>query len=246
MSLIGIYSYPKSGNTWIRGIVASLMNASGTVVPDLHERPLSDAQEYSGFRFFKHHGPRNIKYWRGQEVNATRIIHIRRNPLDVFASYLNFISANVTNTASIPFASVEAIMGTDLLDLYFKSFIVTGHIDPEFSIDTGDYFSHNKYWIEYSETPIARIRYEVLLHNPLEALSFLRDWLGISDDEILRILDLAGQATKKDGKFYWRQEEKNYLNFLQPEQIELFLKYRGEDCRKLGYDPEYLRSPRET
>lgn len=243
MALVGIYSYPKSGNTWVRGIIAAAMSASAKEIPDLHERPLSDAKEFRGFRFFKHHAGHNLTKWQGQDINATHIIHIRRNPLDVFASYLNFISANVTNTASIPFESVEAIMGTGLFDLYFSSYIITGHIAPRFSTQTGDYFSHNKYWMNYTDKPIARIRYEDLLHDPVTTLGFLKDWLKIDDSDIEAMLERAGKGTKKDGKFYWRQEEKNYFNFLRPEQIDTFLKYRGDECRALGYDPEYLRTP---
>jgi len=238
VALVGIYSYPKSGNTWVRGIIAAAMNASAKAIPDLHERPLSDAKEFQGFRFFKHHGRKNVTKWRGQDIHATHIIHIRRNPLDVFASYLNFISANVTNTASIPFDSVESILGTDLFDLYFSSFIITGHIAPEFSIDTGDYFSHNKYWMNFNNKPIAHIRYEDLLSDPIKTLGFLKEWLKIGDLDLEIMLARANKDTQKNGKFFWKQKAKNYLDYLSREQIDLFLKYRGEECRALGYAPE--------
>lgn len=243
MALVGVYSYPKSGNTWVRGIIAGAMNASAKAIPDLHEQPLSDAKEFRGFRFFKHHGGRDVTKWQGQDVPSTHIIHIRRNPLDVFLSYLNFISANVTNTASIPFDSVESIVGTDLFDLYFSSFTITGHIAPRFSLETGDYFAHNAYWMKFNAKPIVRLRYEDLLNAPLPTLGFLKDWIGITDEDLNTMLERAGKGTKKDGKFYWRQEEKNYYNFLREDQIATFLKYRGDECRALGYDPAYLMAP---
>ncbi|MCL4218596.1 MAG: sulfotransferase domain-containing protein [Candidatus Hydrogenedentes bacterium] len=243
MALVGVYSYPKSGNTWVRGIIAAAMNASAKVIPDLHEARLSEAREFRGFRFFKHHGGRDVQKWQGQDVQATHIIHIRRNPLDVFMSYLNFISANVTNTASIPFESVESIAGTDLLDLYFSAFLVAGHIAPTFSVETGDYFSHNHYWMNFDQKPIARIRYEDLLNDPINTLSFLKTWLKLTDDDLDKMLQRAGVGTRKDGKFYWRQEEKNYFNFLSEEQVATFVKYRGDQCRALGYEPEYLLTP---
>lgn len=243
MAVVGVYSYPKSGNTWLRGILASAMGTSAKAIPDLHEQRLDEAHEFRGFRFFKHHGGLDVKTWQGQDINSTHIIHIRRNPLDVFASYLNFISANVTNTAAIPFESVESIIGTDLFDLYFSSFVITGHIAPRFSVQTGDYFSHNHYWMNYNEKPIVRLRYEDMLNDPLKALSFLKMWMGLSDEDLISMLERAGQATQKDGKFYWRQQEKNYFNFLREDQIATFVKYRGEECRALGYDPEYLLTP---
>lgn len=219
------------------------MSASPKAIPDLHRNPLSEAQEFRGFRFFKHHGGRYVAKWQGQPVRATHIIHIRRNPLDVFLSYMNAISANVTNTAVLPFDSVEAIAGTDLFNMYFDTFIVTGHVAPRFSVETGDYFSHNRYWLTYGDKPIAHIRYEDLLSSPRQTLGFLKDWLKIDDSDIVAMLDRASQGTRKNGKFYWRQQEKNYFNFLTREQIDKFLKYRGEECRALGYDPDYLATP---
>jgi len=240
MALVGIYSFPKSGNTWIRGIVSALMDENGSAIPDLHRDQLSDAKEYKGFRFFKHHAGRDIKVWKAQTLDTTHVIHIRRNPLDVFVSYMNYISENVTNSADIPFESAEAISGTELFDLYFHSFIVMGHVDPSFVGMTGDYFRHNRYWLSHTGKTMAYLRYEDLMNKPVAALGFLKDWLGVDDEDIQIACDKAAASTTKNGKFYWRQQEKNYFNFLTDEQVALFLKYRGDECRKLGYDPEYL------
>ncbi|WP_157046513.1 hypothetical protein [Roseovarius sp. 217] len=130
MGMVGIYSFPKSGNTWLRVIIANIIGGRPSVVPGLHKTELAGAVEFNGQRFFKHHGGSNLKSWKGQPLNTAHVIHIRRHPLDVFMSYLNYLSDNVTGTAPLRFSSVEEIHGTDLFDMYFKTFTVSGHLSP--------------------------------------------------------------------------------------------------------------------
>lgn len=245
MALVGIYSFPKSGNTWLREIVAAAMGAEKEAVPNLHAQPLSDAVMFRDFRFFKQHAGRNLSTWAGHPLPTTHVIHIRRNPLDVFVSYLNFLSANVRNQAPVPFESVEAIAGTELLDVYLDAFIVAGHISgsSSFVALTGDYFGHNKAWMQPHPIPVQRIRYEDLLDNTQGTVEFLADWLGLSEPDLCEAIAVAGKRTAKDGQFFWKQKTKNYHSFLSLDQVRRFLRYRGHDCRAAGYDPDWLESP---
>lgn len=242
MSLVGIYSFPKSGNTWIRVILGSIMANNASQIPDLHNQQLSEAHTFNGHRFFKLHAGYNVKHWRDQKLDTTQVVHIRRNPLDVFVSYLNFISDNVTGTAPIKFSSVEEIHGTDLFDLYFDTFVTTGHVALEFAQTTGSYFDHNNFWMTQSEVPAILLKYEDLLADTQTALAPLRDFLGIDDATLSSALRETSTATKPDGKFFWKQKKNNYLDYLTDRQIDLFVKYRGEECRALGYEPEGFRT----
>lgn len=257
MGLVGIYSYPKSGSTWIRAILGNVMAAeAGPVpdlhrerlipqIPDLHRQSLAEAFDFHGFRFFKSHAGTDLKTWRNEAIDATHVIHIRRNPLDVFISYLNFLSANVTGNAPVSFASVEALRLSPLFGMYFHTFIMTGHLVPDFRPVTGGYFQHNFAWLKQDGKQIAHLRYEDLLHAPETALSFLEDWLPLAPGQLNHAIHAAAGDTCKDGKFFWKQREKTYFEYLRPEEIELFLTYRGAECEALGYDPEYLRAPPE-
>lgn len=240
---VGIYSFPKSGNTWMRAIVASMIGANVQQIPDLYQRKLSEAKTCNGFRFYKLHAGRNLKTWKGSRLNTTHVIHIRRNPLDVFISYLNNQSRNVSNQGIFAFDTVEDIVGTELFDLYFKSWITLGHIDPRIYEDTLDYFSHNANWLSEGakgKTKVHCLKYEDLLEKPFETISFLQEWLGVSDQVVKASLARASSQTARNGKFFWKQKEKNYLDYLTDEQIALFLKYRGKDAERIGYDPHYL------
>jgi len=236
MSLVGIYSFPKSGNTWVRAILAAIMNESNQKIPDLHKDELSAAGTFNGFQFFKHHAGRNLKRWGGQTLKTEQVIHIRRHPLDVFVSYLNFISDNVTGSAPVRFKSVDAIHGTDLFDMYFHSFVIYGHVSVGFLNVTKTYFDHNNYWLTQTEVPAIHLRYEDLLADAPAALTPVRDLLGIDDSVLLAALETASATTRKNGKFFWKQQSNTYLEYLSPAQIDLFKTYRGEDSRAIGYD----------
>ncbi len=238
MGLVGIYSFPKSGNTWVRVIMSKVMQKSVSHIPDLHNQELSDAATFNGNRFFKLHAGQNRKVWNGQQLETTHVIHIRRNPLDVFVSYLNMLSNNVGGKASIPFKSVDAIKDDPLFEIYFHSFIATGHLSSEFIHTTKNYFEHNKYWLNQKSVPVINLRYEDMLADTKSALAPVQELIGVDDETLDQALVDAGKATKPDGKFFWKQQEKNYRQYLTPEQIDLFLKYRGEQCRKIGYTPE--------
>jgi len=241
MKPIGIYSFPKSGNTWLRIILANVMGVDKASIPDLHTQPFSDAVAFKGMRFFKLHAGKNIKRWQGQRLDTTHVIHIRRNPLDVFVSYLNYISDNVTGSAPIRFSSVDDIHGTPLFDMYFMTFVTMGHFAYGFAQNTRSYFEHNQYWTTQTEVPITLLRYEDMVHDTVAALAPVSKLIKIDDVEMATAVAKASQATKPDGKFFWKQRDRNFLSYLSDEQIDMFLHYRGEECRALGYPEQDFR-----
>jgi hypothetical protein len=56
------------------------------------------------------------------------------------------------------------------------------------------------------------------------------------------MIEKADKTTTKDGKFFWKKQEKNYKNYLDREMIDTFLQYRGEETEKIGYDRDYFLS----
>ena len=55
--------------------------------------------------FYKSHHQRVLTRHKGDQFATDRIVSIHRNPLDVFVSYLNFVSGNVSPQAgsALPF-----------------------------------------------------------------------------------------------------------------------------------------------
>ncbi|CUJ91811.1 Sulfotransferase domain protein [Ruegeria denitrificans] len=248
---IGIYSFPKSGNTWVRYIIAGAFAANPDTVPGLHGNPIGNAKYFEEnltdtpqgsrkVRFYKYHGLNFIREQDGIEFNTNNVIHIRRNPLDVFLSYMNFISENVRKKAPIPFSSVDEIKGSEILDQYLSAFIVLGHVHT-FPV-SGSYFQHNFTWKDRAEKNpnVKLIRYEDLMEDSYSTLSFLNDWVGLKRFDLNQGIKSAKSTTQLNGRFFWKQKLKNFRDYLSEEQIARFVKYRGDDCRKLGYDPKFF------
>lgn len=255
MGLVGIISFPKSGNTWIRSIVSSAVapdspltsTARGQVhlpaVPDLHRDKLESAVAFNGLRFFKYHGGQMLTAVENQPLSVEKVIHVRRNPLDVFISYMNYISKNLSGSAPIPFASVDEIHGSTLFDMYFKTFTTIGHLAPRMVNTTGSYFTHNQYWLSKQGAKVVCVRYEDMLADTAGTLAPLKVWLGLDDAAFAHVISQAEQQTSKDNKFFWKRKEKSYFDYLTKGQIELFLSFRAGQCKSIGYDRDYFLTP---
>ena len=101
---VGLYSFPKCGNTWLRAIVAAMVGIPQE--PDDLQKYLTDIYqgtpyqhpwEHQGRRwlFYKAHHNHVLTEFKGQPLETDKVIYIYRHPLDAFVSYLNFASAQV-------------------------------------------------------------------------------------------------------------------------------------------------------
>lgn len=223
--------------------LAELFNISYGSIVDLHMSPASRCQETRrGHRLYKYHGARRAELDK-HDIKTTHVIHVRRNPLDVFLSYMNFSSDNVTRSAIIRFPSIEEIHETPLFDAYFKMFVLTGHLAKgAFPVITGDYFSHNQNWLERAgrNTSVQCLTYENLQSDPLRELAFITPWFGFDETEIETALSKANEKTPVNGRLFWKQKTKNFREYLSDEQIDFFLKYREEETSAIGYPREFF------
>ena len=239
MTIVGILSFPRSGNRWMRNIVAASLGGSMMDIPDLHQASFSGAKDFNGIKAFKFHAGTYLKRYKEMDADMTHVIHIRRHPLDVFVSYVNYKSNKVSGNAIIPYESIDSIAGTDLFDIYFDSFILHGHIErPAFYQLSKDYFSHNDYWISEAKrnSCIHCLKYEDIMIDPIGALSFLPKLLGVDTDKVVNALKTAEDRTPVNGGLVWRKKMGGFSDYLTEAQINRFAKFRREDCQRLGYE----------
>ena len=167
-SIIWIASFPKSGNTWVRFIIADLVfnirgdsKAMEDKIPDLHQDDrrvrIRKDRQWRGHTFVKTHFPLN------QEMDsaAGKSIYILRNPMDVLASIVNYYD--------IPEARQD-----DLVD----EFVRTKSIESFGIWGFGDWVGHFDSW-QKSEKPTLLLTYEDMKRQPLANYRKIADFLEI-------------------------------------------------------------------
>ncbi|MEQ8508699.1 MAG: sulfotransferase domain-containing protein [Rhodospirillaceae bacterium] len=241
---VGIYSYPKSGNTWILYTLSHLCLAGDLQASsDVHQGSIDNSKTFKGsggevLSIFKSHTPAPIARFSGQIIDHAVTIYIYRHPLDVFTSYLNMLLQEPEKRArfAVDFESVAEVRDGGAMDLFLNSFILHGTLEPGFIAPTS--WSNNVLsWKSHCEKhkDTLAIKYEDMLENPIDTLSPILTKLDKTREELQAALTAANESTKKDGKFFWMQKKKNYLEFLTEEQIKRFYEYHGSAAETVGY-----------
>lgn len=163
---VWIVSYPKSGNTWTRFLIANLIAGGETVdwsnierhVPDLYYSRDPQLRGLKRPRYFKSHEPYRPDY--------RRVIFIVRDPRDVAVSYYHFVR-------KAHMLSVDATM-----DEFMKKFM-DGRIDPY-----GSWGENVGSWLgARRNTPdFMIVRYEDLLENTESQLARIAEMLRLPAD----------------------------------------------------------------
>ena len=85
-----IVSYPRSGNTWTRFLIANLLFAGQPVSFANIELLIPDAEAQSSRYMKRVRGPRVIKSHQYFDHRYPKVLYITRDPRDVAVSYYNF------------------------------------------------------------------------------------------------------------------------------------------------------------
>ena len=247
--VVGLYSFPRSGNTWLRQIVASALDIPANMlqrfVSDMaygqivtHPVVYEDRQWY----FYKSHHKSLVTEHRGQEIKTDKVVYIYRHPLDVFLSYLNFASKNVNSKVGqrLPFQieSVEKLT-EEQLDALFSVFMTYGTITPQ-NRAYGGYFEHveNAFALRKRGVDVHIMRYEDLLNEFGPTADAMFKFLGMPNVDVEAVFGEADKRTAQDGRFFWKRQSKTHEQFLSREQIDTFNKTFHDKLVAIGYPPE--------
>lgn len=248
-AVVGLYSFPRSGNTWLRQIVASALDIPANLlqryVTDMHYGEIlthpvifDDTQWY----FYKSHHKSLVTEHRGQSVNTDKIVYIYRHPLDVFISFVNFVSSNVSSKLDLdlefPIENVESLTPQQLGAL-FSVFMTYGTITPQ-NRTYGGYFEHvaNAFALRASGAEIHILRYEDLLMDFGPTASKIFEFLKIPVEDIDAVFGEADKRTAQNGKFFWRRQSKAHEDFLTADQVKTFNEKFHDKLVAIGYPPE--------
>ena len=159
-----LVSYPRSGNTWTRFLIANLMYPATTVSFANIERLIPDCEAHSS-RYMKHiRRPRIIKSHEYFDHRYPRVIYLVRDPRDVALSYYNFQRKYRQIPDDFPISQ------------YVKNF-VAGRVG---SADWGTWAENVGTWLVRSgRAGFLLLRYEDLQADPDRELVKLAGFFGL-------------------------------------------------------------------
>lgn len=177
-----IVSYPRSGNTWTRFLIANLLYPQEEVTFTSIENQVPDGEAQSRARLRRIPRPRFIKSHQYFHPRYRKVVYIVRDPRDVALSYYHFHRKNRQIEDAYPLAS-------------FISEFVAGRL---ISSSWGTWSENVGSWI-YTRggTPgFLLLRYEDMLADTLNQTSRLAGFLGVTPSSSL--LERAIESSAAD------------------------------------------------
>lgn len=175
-----VVSYPKSGNTWVRFLIANLISGGDEIsfaniesrIPDIYAHTDRQLRTYRRPRFLKSHEPFDPRY--------RRVIYLVRDPRAVAASYF-FYCRKV------------GLIGEDTSLSKFVDRFLDGNIDAY-----GSWEQNVASWLRSFENrpQMLMLRYEDLLADTEPQLRKIAEFLDIDQDP--RDLRRANEASRFD------------------------------------------------
>jgi len=151
-----LVSYPRSGNTWTRFLIANLLYPNDAVSFANIERLIPDCEAHSNLYLTRLRSPRVIKSHEYFDHRYCRVIYIVRDPRDVALSYYNFQRKYRQIPDEYP------------LTQYVSDF-VAGRIN---SADWGTWAENVGTWLVREGQPgFLLLRYEDMMADPTRALA---------------------------------------------------------------------------
>lgn len=262
--IVWIASYPKSGNTWVRFLIAHLLKGGiessaevEALVPDAHKPINAAILRTDSLVFIKTHDLYTPQM--ALHAETVGVIYVLRNPLDVIASNLNYLRLRPD------FLRADAAARAALEANYVATFIATGG-DPRWrALGRGGWSEHVASWLGRN-VPFPRlvVRYKDLKADPAGFLARACRFVGLdrSEEEIARAVaecSFAGMrameereiAAQKPGffldehrdasgadapRFLNRGEIGGYRAVLTEEQIAVAMARFGPLMAQLGLD----------
>ena len=248
---IPVVSFPKSGNTWMRHILSNLLfDGSLDAIPDCHRQPIGDApttvmRNGETVRLFKTHHKRLYNVIGETEINPIEAIYLVRHPLDTFLSMLNYYFLDPDEIESHTLRSewnygnlrVEDPFSEPHLDAFLNAFLVFGTINPA-SDRVGGWAEHADYWLNRANTrfPVNVIRYEDLVERGAERLHYIAGAFDRTPEQLDTAFETAQDQTRRDGKFFWKQQPGHYVDYFTEAQLERARQLLPQELMlRLGY-----------
>ncbi|RMF41330.1 MAG: sulfotransferase domain-containing protein [Anaerolineae bacterium] len=156
-----LVSYPRSGNTWVRFLLANLLNFPHREPVDFHtvHDIIPDLEIRAQWPHIRQmHPPRIIKSHAPYRPDFQRVIYLLRDGRDVYTSYYNYLQGQGKQPGTL----AEMIRDADCLPY-------------------GAWYAHVSGWCSYAATlDFLLVRFEDLRSTPLIELQRMAAFIGLS------------------------------------------------------------------
>jgi uncharacterized membrane protein YkvA (DUF1232 family) len=157
-----IASYPRSGNTWTRFLIANLMHSEQPVTFANIESVIPDATALSSRELKRVSRPRLIKTHEYFEPRYRKVIYLVRDPRDVALSLYNFRRKYGSVDDSYP------------IEQYVAQRFLPGDMDVSWGEHVGSWLG-----TRMNHAGFLLVRYEDLLQDPCRELGRMVSFLGL-------------------------------------------------------------------
>lgn len=200
--IVWLASYPKSGNTWVRFLLANLMLGNvtasrqvATQVPDIHEGINGQHLFGSHTTIVKTHW----KYWTGLPLREDTIgvVYLLRNPIDVLESNQNYA---LMRSGKLREQATQREVA-QLAERWVEDYIFHGGYPRFQHAGIGTWEENVRSWLWPGlALPRLLVRYEELVQNPITGLTKIARFLGLekSDDEIARAVEHSSRTRMRE------------------------------------------------
>lgn len=259
-----IVSYPKSGNTWTRFLVANLLHPSEAVTFDNIEYIIPDMHAQSKRFFRKLPRPRFIKSHEYFDPRYPRVIYIVRDPRDVLISSYHFHRKQRQIPDGYPIEQyVMRFLDGDVWSVYASwsqnvtSWLATRPQAPTSGL-FGSWQDNVSSWLEIgsNRSNFLMLRYETMLQQPARELGKIAGFLKIdatpqllsqtverSSAANLRKLEqkqsknwVMTKKTRQDIPFVGKAKADGWRENLPPECVAAIESRLGSLMTALGYE----------
>lgn len=228
-------SYPKSGSTWLRFMLAALISEDPQQVDFLNVQirvpELSNTAAHHGVDFDALPDPRLFRSHAPYNPCFPRVVYLLRDPRDVFVSYYHHQRKFAQYTGSL----------TDYLRSHRGRY---------------NWASHVAGWLDHADDPdrFLIVRYEMLRADPIAELTRVVRYIGLDADEMRirtaveissfenmrRLEDHKGLGYVAGGdptqRFVRRGKANGWRDELNAENQALVEAMCGNTMRRAGYD----------
>lgn len=235
-----IVSYPRSGNTWTRFLIATMIHPEVPITFSNIERVIPDIHAQSSMTLKRFPRPRILKSHEYFDPRYRKVLYLVRDPRDVVISLYNYRRKCRNIDDGYP------------IEKYVESFLNEWHTDCSWS-------EHVESWVatRRGDNGFLLVRYEDILRDPSQQLGRIAAFLGIdagpervalaierSAADRMRKLEklesnrwVSTKGRRQDIPFVGAAKSGNWKNTLPKISTELIESAWGDIMKNLGYEP---------